>query len=474
MRTLLSFSTKAKKHSSSKANVPQRIGQMTVAGMGVLALTIVSGCDAHKPVKGVIGYVDGWAGVVSAEEPRAALVGENILTAGGTAADAAVAMAATLTVTLPSRAGWAGGGVCISQLPTEAKDVKVFAFMPEPLPGGGYAPGMPRGLYAMHAASGVLRWETVLTQAENLARFGAPVSRALAKDLAQVDVTTSLTGEARAPFMHSSGRLLREGEQLVQLRASTTLSTLRTKSVGEVYAGSIANLIAQADPTLEQERKSELRTYRAQKLAPIVVQYANENAYFPPAPFKGQLAAQAWKTAADADQPSQARVAVAPSVDPYGSTGFVVADRGGMSVSCVLSMGKMFGSGKTLGLSSMIGYEPHGDDMDVNSMMPMLVGNRHVKDLRLAAAGSGPTAIADVLEFSLKAYAQRAAAQLAVAEVARKGDTLSRVTGLSCPDGAPHVLQTCSLPSDPRGAGVTRTVGLDFKKGSFNLNVPQK
>ncbi len=445
-----------------KATCTRRRGQTLLAGLSVMALTVVAGCDAHKPQEGVIGYVSGFAGAVSAEEPRAALIGEDVLTAGGTAADAAVAMASTLTVTLPSRAGWGGGGVCMSRLPQEGKPVKVYAFMPEVLPGGGFVPGMPRGLYALHAASGTMRWETLLTEAENLARFGTPVSRAFAKDLAHVGQGVDLHGEAAVPFL-KDGRLLKEGERMVQLRAASTLSALRTKGVGDAYAGNLARIIADELPDLAQQRRGVLRRYSAQKLDPIVVETrGNEDLYLPPAPFAGPIAAKAWSNAENAGNAVAARVGTLPAPVPYGSTGFVVADRGGMTVSCVLSMGRLFGSGQTLGATSMFGFQPITTEFDVKSMMPLLIGNRHNHDLRLAAAGAGASAISDALQFAYGSYGLKTVAQSSVTEVAKDGDQMTRVTGVYCPDGAPSKVDTCSVPFDPRGSGVSRMVGVEF------------
>lgn len=459
MRTSISDTPVRAPSHGRKANLPARGGQTAVAWATIAALGLgLSACDPQKPAQGVIGYVAGFAGFVSADEPRAALVGENVLSAGGTAADAAVAMAATLTVTLPSRAGWLGGGVCLSRNPKD-KSVQVYSFLPEALPGGGFAPGLPRGLYALHAASGTLRWEQILTPAENMARFGLPVSRALARDLESLGSPVGLEAEMRAVYA-PGGRLLREGDNLVQARTASALTALRIKGAGDAYAGGLAQVIAEANPEQAGARRAALRDYAAKRLDPVTAKVDNETAFFPPAPFGGAAAAPAWSRAAEAKNPQAAR-AVPAAPAGSGATGFVAVDRGGMAVTCALSMGQMFGGGHADGATGMLAYSPLDGSADALAMLPMIVSNHHVHDLRVAAAGAGATAAADVLDVAVRGRILAANGIDASAAAAKAGEATSRVTGVICPDGAPANVGNCTLAIDPRGAGLSRSVGIE-------------
>ena len=105
-----------------KPSLARRLRQISA----LLALLLLMACSSNpldklNPFKaednesdrGTIGFVKGFFGGIAVDEPRAALVGRDILSSGGNAADVAVAVALTLAVTQPSSASLGGGGVCI-------------------------------------------------------------------------------------------------------------------------------------------------------------------------------------------------------------------------------------------------------------------------------------------------------------------------------------------------------------------------
>jgi gamma-glutamyltranspeptidase/glutathione hydrolase len=97
----------------AKAGCRNRSCQWLCAAL--LALAVGSCQSGASKDPGVIGSVEGFAGAVIADDPRAVVAARDALVADGSAADAAVAIYFTLAVTLPSSAGLGGGGLAIVQ-----------------------------------------------------------------------------------------------------------------------------------------------------------------------------------------------------------------------------------------------------------------------------------------------------------------------------------------------------------------------
>ena len=97
-----------------------RFDTQTTSGVGqrqcwatlILAALALAGCGQTSP-EGEVGRVSGFFGGVATDEPNAALIARDTLSAGGNAADAAVAAYFALAVTYPNAAGLGGGGVCV-------------------------------------------------------------------------------------------------------------------------------------------------------------------------------------------------------------------------------------------------------------------------------------------------------------------------------------------------------------------------
>jgi gamma-glutamyltranspeptidase/glutathione hydrolase len=217
--------------------------------IGIASMLLLAACEPEKPL-GTIGSVTGFAGAAVADEPRAAVVARDVLSAGGSAADAAVALYFALSVTMPSTAALGGGGVCLVH-DSEKKTTEVLDFLPRAAPDGRVAvPLAVRGMAALQARYGKLRWEQLLGPAEQMARLGTPTSRALARELATAADSLSQDPEMARIFLRADGTPLQEGDPLRQEMLGSVLTQLRIKGAGEFYTGPLAHTIADAAQSL--------------------------------------------------------------------------------------------------------------------------------------------------------------------------------------------------------------------------------
>ena len=277
-----------------QSNRRRRLRPTRLAGAAaLLAVAALAGACSGTGDTAETRLISGYAGLAAADEPRAATVGRQILANNGTAADAAVAMAFTMTVTLPSRVGLGGGGVCVASTRAD-KRVDAVSFLPRRSADGGVVPGLARGLALLHARLGARDWRQVVSPAERLARFGHLTSRAFRRDL---DAGASrLNGEARSRYLGDDGSLPDVGQKITQPALSAVLSGIRQQGAGYLYTGKFAGRLAQAARDAGQPfSKADLTGYRANAEETLTVPYGDHQLHLPPPPaMGGLLAGQTW------------------------------------------------------------------------------------------------------------------------------------------------------------------------------------
>ncbi len=457
-----------------------------LAALAALALT---GCsafapDPNAPQPGQAGFVRGFLGGAVSDDPRAALVARNTLSAGGSAADAAVAGGLMLAVTQPSRAALGGGGACLLFAPRRA-EAEAILFLPgarEATPPGADRPAavpmLARGLFALHARGGVRPFEELIAPAEQAARFGVEVSRALAADIAAVAGPLMADPGAAAVFAAPGGQPLAAGATLVQPDLGTTLGSLRTAGVGDLHQGALARRVAEASLAAGGGLTvAEMRASVPRIAAPLILRSGNDSVAFLPPPADGGLATAAAFTAlaagATPDAAALRGVAVARAWrerggDPMAlvtaevpadqgwpvlpaSTSLVVVDRDGMAVSCAFTMNNLFGTGRVApGTGILLAAAPGIGQVQPPLLSAAIAFNAPLRTFRAASAGSGQHAAPIAAAAPLAQALRNAPQDAAFAGVPNPG----RGNLMACPRYLPGDPNSCYSLTDPRGMGL--------------------
>jgi gamma-glutamyltranspeptidase / glutathione hydrolase len=447
---------------------------LKIAGFLGLATAVLAACEAPRE-PGVIAPVEGFAGLVAGDEPRAVTIGRDVIGNGGSAADAAVAMYFAMMVTLPSRVGPAGGGVCLahnSGLGVQKGEpfAEVFEFLPDPAAPERLQLAGPRAMAVLHARHGAQRWESLLIDAERLARVGHGVSRAFATDLAAAADFVSASPALRETFSNRAGTLAGEGDEIAQLELSGLISGLRRQGAGYLYTGAFANRFVEAANSVGLPlTNQDLRETLPQVTQPLSVPHGANVAYFPPSS-GGVLAAQLWgsltgvenyagaspagrahllaeagqrafaarggwlrggslddqlvaepqlqklMTGVSASQhtppaPDVAAAAVPAISNPF-TAGFVVADRWSSAVACSFSMHGLFGDGRVVPGTGVL--LPKAPQPGADNLTAAIVANPFNGSLHFAGTASGglaaPAALVRVMLESESADEDLAAA----------------------------------------------------------------
>ncbi|MBX6746177.1 MAG: gamma-glutamyltransferase [Acetobacteraceae bacterium] len=444
---------------------------------------------SSSPPLGSPGYVRGFLGGVAAEDPAAALAARNVLSAGGTAVDAAVAAAFTMAVTLPSRVGLGGGGACLVFDPDKGGTEAVL-FLPgarSGVPAGADRPAavpmLARGLFALHTRKPGRPFEELMAPAEQLARFGTEVSRGLAADLAAVSGPLFADPGARAVFAGPDGRPLQAGQRLVQPELAGTLGQLRIAGVGDLYQGALARRLVEVSRAAGGNLTlNELRESLPSVTQPLVLpaRGGDQIAFLPP-PADGGLAAAVSFTALQAGlnlEEAAARGLAAAGAwrerggDPRAylnaasqqqgggnlgalpaSAGLMVFDRTGTAVSCAFTLDNLFGTGRMApGMGFLLGAAPGIGGVRPPLLSAAIAFNPNIRSFRLGVASSGQQAAP---------ISTAGPAALQVLHALSPTEALERGTpepgraqfGV-CLNYLPGYPDRCIALTDPRGTGV--------------------
>ncbi len=207
--------------------------------IGAVAL-IAGSCATPEPEIVLVqsGFIPGYAGGVASDEPRASAVAFDILNAGGTAADAAVALAFPLTATHPAAAVLGGGGACLVYSGPH-NTIESLDFLPRTAAAGGNVavPGFALGLDQLHRGYGVLDWGTLILEAEALARRGAPVSRSMAAATKAAEQALRSDPVMAQRFLDTDGQGIPENGVITQVELATVLAQIRIRGAGDLYFG---------------------------------------------------------------------------------------------------------------------------------------------------------------------------------------------------------------------------------------------
>ncbi len=237
--------------------------------------------------------------MIAAGHPLAAKAGRDILRAGGTAIDAAIAAEMVLTLVEPQSSGIGGGAFLMHYAAktgaidaydgreTAPKSAHAYMFLDgtgkprerRDAGVGGLAVGVPgllRMLEMAHKEHGRLPWRDLFQPAIKLATGGFPISKKLARQIADAK-SLAESPVAGTYFFENDGTPKAEGTVLKNLDLAETLARIAEKGAGAFYAGDIAGAIVKAVAKAPRNpgamKTDDIAAYKAKKRAPQCLPY---------------------------------------------------------------------------------------------------------------------------------------------------------------------------------------------------------
>jgi len=238
--------------------------------------------------------------MIATANPLATEAGHDVLAAGGSAADAAIAVQMVLNLVEPQSSGIGGGGFALywnaatgTLASFDGRETAPAAAMPDYwLDGAGQprdfwdavvggrsagVPGTLRLMEALHARYGRLPWGELFEPAIELAVNGFPISQRLAGAI--VEAQKHRLDEfpaARSLYVNQDGSPKAAGEILRNPDLARTLRLIAAEGVGPFYEGAIARDIAAAVRTETNPGMltlEDLATYQVKERPPVCMTY---------------------------------------------------------------------------------------------------------------------------------------------------------------------------------------------------------
>ncbi|MFC3786962.1 gamma-glutamyltranspeptidase/glutathione hydrolase [Sphingopyxis italica] len=237
-------------------------------------------------------------GVTSSADPRATEAGREILHQGGTAADAAVAMVAVLTLVEPQSSGIGGGGFMLhhdakngistidgrEMAPASAKPERFLGPDGKPRPyrdviPGGLSVGVPGNMRLMemaHKKWGKLEWKALFQPAIKLAEEGFLVTPALNNWLVEFEPMWKDFPDARAIY-YVDGKPAPVGTRLKNPAYAAILRDIAARGPDAFYSGAnakaISDAVAKAPRNAAALTVKDLAAYQAKERPAVCTSY---------------------------------------------------------------------------------------------------------------------------------------------------------------------------------------------------------
>ena len=239
-------------------------------------------------------------GMVSAADPRAAQAGREILDAGGSAADAALATLLALTVVEPQSSGIGGGGFLVyhderrdrtatydgrEEAPSAAGPQWFFGADGKPLgqreavPGGRSVgvPGNIRMMALAHEKHGKLAWAKLFGPAIRLARDGYAITPRLNRSLMSVSDLAASTAWGRSTFYNADGQAKPVGTVVKNPELAAFLESVAARGPEWFYTGpnadALVRMVNGAARNPSKMVKGDLAAYDAKQRDPVCGMY---------------------------------------------------------------------------------------------------------------------------------------------------------------------------------------------------------